>query len=87
MCVCVCVCVCVLSRCNIRVSIAHQVLQMMSTVNWVIKDIKSQHSSYVDTMLQVWSALFTDMKLYVSYVLYLMQEVKKYKEQIHAIEK
>eukprot|EP00731_Ephydatia_muelleri_P034617 Em0068g12a len=43
-----------------------QVLQTMSTVNWGIKDIRSQHSSYVDSMLQ---------------------EFKKYRDQIGEIVK
>ena len=35
-------------------SSALQVLQSMSPVKWDIKEIMSQHSSYVDRLLQVW---------------------------------
>ena len=59
---------------------------MMATVNWGIKDIKSQHSPYVDTLLQVWSpGIFSYVIAIIQCI--SMQDFKRYKEQIDAIEK
>lgn len=34
-----------------------KVLQLMSHVKWDVKDIKSQHNSYVDFLLQVLASM------------------------------
>ena len=41
-----------------------KVLQLMSHVKWDVKDIKSQHNSYVDFLLQV----LASMSFYLSFL-------------------
>lgn len=44
---------------------------MMAKVNWEVKDIMCEHSSYVDYFLQVRYCDFTDLNLILNYKLKL----------------
>lgn len=57
---------------------------LMGTVKWDIKDIMSQHSQYVDSLLKVWKYIVV---LLIIAICSVLQEFADFADQISKIEK
>ena len=61
-------------------------LMHMATVKWDIKDIMSQHSQYVDSLLKV-SNCSTWLFIIITIICIVLQEFADFADQISKIEK